>query len=109
MLIRTVRVGESARAQNSTAMNVDQFMGKAMPRFETKATQEITDLFFLFVQNDKELMKDYLDTVAQTGDLQTVNREISRRLAKELQVVSTGVKNDNPHSNLIQSYSERSK
>lgn len=95
--------------KNSTAMNVEQFMGKAMPRFETKATQEITDLFFLFVQNDKELMKDYLDTVAQTGDLQTVNREISRRLAKELQVVSTGVKNENPSSNLIQSFSERSK
>ena len=95
--------------KNSTAMNVEQFMEKAMSRFKTKATQEITDLFFLFVQNDKELMKDYLDTVAQTRDLQTVNREISQRLAKKLQVVSTGVKNDNPHSNLIQSFSERSK
>lgn len=80
-------------------------MGKALERFE----KEFTDQFFLFVQKDKELMKDYLDTVAETKDLQTVNSQISKLLADHFNLDGTGVINDNPHSNLIQSYSERKK
>lgn len=88
---------------------VDSFMAEAMKSFRKKAENEITDLFFLFVQSDKELMKKYLDTVASVGNLQVVNSQISKQFAKEFQLVRTGVIKDNPHSNLIQSYSERSK
>lgn len=88
---------------------VSSFMESALPRFEEKIENEITDLFFLFVQSDKELMKMYLDTVAASGNLQAVNSQISRLLASRFQLVSTGNKKENPHSNLIQSYSERSK
>ena len=88
---------------------VKTFMDAALPRFEDKVEHEITDLFFLFVQSDKELTKLYLDTVAASGNLQAVNSQISKLLAEHFQLISTGVIKDNPHSNLIQSYSERSK
>ena len=107
---KPVRVGESARTQNISAMSeVKTFMDAALPRFEDKVEHEITDLFFLFVQSDKDLTKMYLDTVAASGNLQAVNSQISKLLAEHFQLVSTGVIKDNPHSNLIQSYSERSK
>ncbi|HIZ32495.1 MAG TPA: hypothetical protein H9814_02950 [Candidatus Bacteroides merdigallinarum] len=88
---------------------VKTFMDAALPRFEEKVEHGITDLFFLFVQSDKELAKQYLDTVAASGNLQAVNSQISKLLAEHFELVSTGIIKDNPHSNLIQSYSERSK
>ena len=59
-------------------MNTNEFMQKAVPLFK----EQLTDIFFTFVQNDRELMKAYLDTVATTGNLQSVNSHIPNNWPK---------------------------
>ena len=66
----------------------------------------ITDNIFCFVQNDKELMKAYLDLVAENGNLQYVNSHIAQEIAKRYGLESTQNQVESPNSNLIQSYSE---
>ena len=82
--------------------HVERFMKEALPQFESR----ITDLFFSFVQSDKSLMKQYLDTVAATGDLRVVNSQIAQRLRERFGLNNTGIRNSEPESSLIQSYSE---
>lgn len=80
------------------------FCDKLFVAFE----QQITDIVFCFVQNDKELMKDYLDLVANQGNLGWVNSHIAQEIAQRY-----GLHNTNneglPSSNLIQTYSELEK
>ena len=71
-------------------------------RFE----RQITDNIFCFVQNDKELMKAYLDLVAESGDLQYVNSHIAQEIAKQYGLERISPSDKNPRSNLIQTYSE---
>ena len=82
-------------------MNTNEFMQKAVPLFK----EQLTDIFFTFVQNDRELMKAYLDTVATTGNLQSVNSHIAQQLAKAFFLTNTEEICDMPISHLIQSYS----
>lgn len=71
-------------------------------RFE----RQITDNIFCFVQNDKELMKAYLDLVAESGDLQYVNSHIAQEIAKQYGLERISPSDKIPRSNLIQTYSE---
>ena len=82
-------------------MNTNEFMQKAVPQFK----EQLTDIFFTFVQNDRELMKDYLDTVDSESSLKYVNSHIAQQLAKEFSLSNKHEKGD-PGSNLIQSYSK---
>ena len=79
-----------------------EFLILMFERFE----RQITDDIFCFVQNDKELMKAYLDLVAENGNLQYVNSHIAQEIAKRYGLASTTNQTENPHSNLIQSYTE---
>ena len=83
-------------------MNVNEFMSKAVSELKN----EITDLFFLYIQSDKTLMKDYLDTVASEGNLKSVNSRIAKELCRHFSLSNSGVRNSVPKSSLIQSYSE---
>ena len=83
-------------------MTINNFMQKAVPLFK----EELTDIFFTFVQNDRELMKAYLGTVAATGNLQSVNSHIAQQLAKEFSLTNTEEIDNMPISHLIQSYSK---
>lgn len=81
----------------------------ALPKFEKMLSAEITDLFFLYVQSDKELMKKYLDLVAGIGDLQYVNSHIAQSVARHFSLINTREENHAPVNNLIQSYSQLNK
>ena len=83
-------------------MTINNFMQKALPLFK----EEFTDIFFSFIQNDKEVMKAYLETIASEGNLQTVNSHIAQQLAQEFSLTNTKEICDMPKSNLIQSYSK---
>ena len=83
-------------------MTINNFMQKALPLFK----EEFTDIFFSFIQNDKEVMKAYLETIAFEGNLQTVNSHIAQQLAQEFSLTNTKEICDMPKSNLIQSYSK---
>ena len=82
-------------------MNTNEFMQKAVPLFK----EQLTDIFFTFVQNDRELMKAYLDTVDSESSLKYVNSHIAQLLAQEFSLSNKHEKGD-PGSNLIQSYSK---
>ena len=81
---------------------MNEFLSMLFERYE----KQITDNFFCLVQNDKELMKAYLDLVADKGDLQYVNSHIAQEIAKRYGLKSILDQNKEPKSNLIQSYTE---
>lgn len=65
--------------------------------------QSITDRIFYFIQSNRHWMKRYLDIVAQTGNLQTVNSQIALGIERHFNL-QKGDENHHPFSNLIQSY-----
>lgn len=81
---------------------MNDFLTLMFERFE----MQITDNIFCFVQNDKELMKAYLDLVAEKGNLQYVNSHIAQEIAKHYGLENIGVSDEKPKSNLIQSFTE---
>lgn len=81
-------------------MTIEQFSTMAIEEFENHPI----DSLFLYIQNDKELMKEYLDLVAENGDLGKVNRMIARQFAVQHNTHSNGMRNENPNSTLIQSH-----
>lgn len=81
-------------------MTLNEFFDNAITKFESNNI----DALFCFIQNDRELMKDYLDLVASTRDLGKVNRGIARLVA--LRYHTNAIQRDfQPNSNLIQSFS----
>lgn len=64
-------------------MTPTEFANKAISRF----TEEIPDNFFLFIQNDNELLQDYLDTLPdsdrQTYCLKLQHRKCEKRKTKK--------------------------
>ena len=48
------------------------FQDKALRQF----TREITDLFFRYIENDEELMHDYLRVIGREADLDTTNKKL---------------------------------
>lgn len=83
---------------------MEKFCDKLFSAFEN----QITDSVFCYIQNDKELMKDYLHLIAEKKDLGVVNRCIGKRIAERYKLQSKDLKGI-PTSNLIQTYSELEK
>jgi len=83
---------------------MENFCDKLFTAFE----KQITDTVFCFIQNDKELMKDYLDLVVAQGNLGYVNSHIAQEIAKRYGLHNTQIEGI-PTSNLIQTYSELEK
>jgi hypothetical protein len=67
--------------------------------------RDITDRFFCFIQNSREWMKYYLDTVSECG-LQTVNSQMTQYICEHYGLQNSGVEQHHPYSYLIQSYHE---
>ncbi|MBR4804442.1 MAG: hypothetical protein IK032_07360 [Bacteroidales bacterium] len=83
---------------------MEKFCDKLFKAFE----KQITDNIFCFIQNDKELMKNYLDLVAKQRNLGYVNSQIAQKIAQRYGLNNTGIESV-PTSNLIQTYSELEK
>lgn len=82
-------------------MNLNEFKEKALTQF----TKEITDLFFLFIENDEELMHDYLRVIGREGDLDTTNKRLGEAVKSWFRL-ENGEVNQEPMSKLIESYTE---
>ena len=76
------------------------FIDEVLSKFD----EQITDNIFCFIQNDRELMKKYLETVASTGNLQDVNKQIGREIVRHYRLKGYS-KNIDPKSILISSFS----
>lgn len=81
-------------------MELVNFIDEVISRFN----EQITDNIFCFIQNDRTLMKEYLDIVAATGSLQNVNKQIGREIALRYGLKGYS-KDKEPKSVLISSYS----
>jgi hypothetical protein len=80
-------------------MNSSEIAAEAIERMNKKITNEI----FLIIQNDRELMKEYLRAVESEG-LEVVNRTIGKAVKKSYGLVNVDDREDNPSCTLIQSH-----
>lgn len=81
-------------------MTTEEFAQKVINQFN----EELTDLVFQYIENDAELMHDYLRLVSDK-DLDTVNKALGRKI-KEKFGVDNLERDNNPKSKLIQSYTK---
>ncbi len=68
--------------------------------------KQITDQVFLFIESNPKLIHDYLNTVANQGDLRIVNSLIAQAIGKHYGLTSMNKKNNTPKSVLIKSFEE---
>lgn len=66
--------------------------------------EELTDLVFLYIENDRELMHQYLRLVSE-NNLDTVNKALGKKIKEKFSVDNLDV-NRSPKSKLIQSYTK---
>lgn len=83
-------------------MNLNDFIDKVIAQKNKKITDEV----FLLIQNDKELMKEYLDHVGKIGNLKQVNQQIGRKVKEKYGLTNDEQRNTDPTSTLISSHQE---
>jgi len=81
-------------------MTLEKFQERLFKKFES----EITDQIFLLIENDKELMQDYLKTVGENG-FKNVNQTIGKSI-KDRYNLGNLEEEHSPKSKLIQSYTK---
>lgn len=67
--------------------------------------REITDMVFLSVQNDPDLMHEYLALVSEKGH-DVVNRSLGRAVKARFGLENLPTREDAPRSTLIKSHQE---
>ena len=79
----------------------------SLTKFNTKVldkfSKTITDNVFLMIQNDRELMKEYLDLV-QDKTLIVVNQNLGKAIKERFVLVKYPERQKKPKSTLIQSH-----
>jgi len=68
-----------------------------------KLNKKITNEIFLIIQNDRNLMKEYLRAV-ETDGLDTVDQTIGKAVKNSYELVNTNDREDDPSCTLIQSH-----
>lgn len=81
-------------------MTTEEFAQKVINKFN----EELTDLVFLYIENDTELMHDYLRLVSDK-DLDTVNKALGRKIKEKFDLDNLE-RTTKPKSKLIQSYTK---
>jgi hypothetical protein len=82
-------------------MNLKVFSDKALAKY----AKTITNGVFAFIQNDRELMHDYLRTVEKNG-LDATNRHIDKSVKTKLNLDKVKQRTNDPTSTIIQSHQE---
>ena len=85
-------------------MTLQQFQQRALTQF----TKEITDIFFSYIENDKDLLQDYLRVIGRDSNLDETNMTLGAAV-KEWFDLKNGDVNRDPKSRLIRSYTEHEK
>lgn len=68
-----------------------------------KMNKRITNEIFLIIQNDRELMHQYLRAVEANG-LDSLNQSIGKEVKKAYKLTNLNDREDNPSCTLIQSH-----
>lgn len=80
-------------------MTANEIAEEAIRRMNKRITNEI----FLMIQNDRDLMKEYLRAVQDSG-LDVVNQTIGKRVKTSYNLVNVNDREDNPSCTLIQTH-----
>lgn len=80
---------------------LSDFTEKVMRQY----SKNITDEIFIMIQNDKELMYEYLKLVEANG-LTIVNQQIGKKIKNRFSLDNELTRNELPKSTLIQSHQE---
>ena len=91
-------------------MTLEEFKNEAL----TKFTKEITDIFFCFIENDRELLYEYLIVLGRENNLDQTNRKLGEEMKNWFNLENIMVNeerkiNKKPKSKLIRSYTEHVK
>lgn len=82
-------------------MDLANFTQKVLENFRLRITDEV----FLMIQNDRVLMRDYLQAVSENGK-DTVNRYLGKAVKKEFDLEDLPSRQEEPKSTLIGSHQE---
>jgi hypothetical protein len=82
-------------------MEIKEFVDKVI----SCKNKSITDEVFLLIQQDRELMKDYLRLV-ETKGLDVVNRHIGKMVMQKYTLTKADLRNGESESTLISSHQE---
>jgi len=82
-------------------MSLKNFQDKALTQF----TREITDIFFGYIEVNKELFQDYMNLLGKDGNQEVTNAALKNAL-QEWFSLNSGEVNDEPVSFLIKHYRE---
>lgn len=77
----------------------EEIAKEAIRRMNKKITNEV----FLIIQNDRDLMREYLGAI-ETHSLNTVNQIIGREIKKAYHLEHIDDREDNPACTLIQTH-----
>lgn len=82
-------------------MTLNEFQQHVLTEF----TREITDLFFYYIEDSKELLQEYQRIIGRESDLDTTNKSLGLAV-KDWFDLENGDENREPKSKLIRSYTE---
>ena len=85
-------------------MTLEQFKTSALTQF----TREITDIFFSYIENHKELLQDYQRVIGRDSNLDETNMSLGAAV-KDWFHLENGDVNRDPKSKLIRSYTEHTR
>ena len=80
-------------------MTPGEIAEEAIKRMNKRITNEI----FLIIQNDRELMLEYLRAVEKNG-LDVVNKTIGKKVKSSYNLINMNERENNPSCTLIQSH-----
>jgi hypothetical protein len=82
-------------------MDTKKFMDKVFEKFHTSITDEI----FCFIENDKELLHEYLKLL-ESNKLNVLNSNIAKAIKAKYGLQNQSQENLTPKSRLIQSHQQ---
>lgn len=91
-------------SESASKESLDTVVKSLLDAVKSRIEKDQTDVAFLIIENDRELMKQYLDAVASHG-LHDLNRSIGKEIGSRRGQKATFHENSAQLSRLIQTYS----
>lgn len=82
--------------------DLKDFKSKVIDKF----CETITDRIFLMIQNDRDLMQEYLSIIEKGNSRANINSQIAKEIKKRFQLDNQIMRNIDPQSSLIKSHEQ---
>jgi hypothetical protein len=81
-------------------IEIKEFKQKVMDKF----CEELTDQVFLMIEQDRNLLHEYMLLIAQNKSLSNINSQIAKAVKNRFDLDNKHQENKNPNSKLIQAH-----